>query len=145
MTSLLLDTHALYWLASGEEALSNEALIAVGLAQAAGALFVSPISAWELSVATRKPRAVGRPHLGADPVDRWFRSATRALGARLAPIQQKISLEAARVVNETGHKDPGDCFLIATARMRGFSLATRDAVILGLSQARGDYLVTVAC
>lgn len=46
--------HALYWLVSGEQELSDEALIAIGESQDAGTLYVSPITAWELSLAARK-------------------------------------------------------------------------------------------
>jgi PIN domain nuclease of toxin-antitoxin system len=45
LPGLLPDTHALYWLAGGEEALSDEALVEIGLAQQVGALYVSPITA----------------------------------------------------------------------------------------------------
>lgn len=48
MAGILLDTHALYWLVSGEQELSDEALIAIGESQDAGTLYVSPITAWEL-------------------------------------------------------------------------------------------------
>ncbi|HYI40352.1 MAG TPA: type II toxin-antitoxin system VapC family toxin [Allosphingosinicella sp.] len=110
MGGILLDTHALYWLVSGDAELGEEALVAIGENQESGTLFVSPITAWELAVASRKPPSAGRPHLGADPPSRWFREALRATSARLIPIKQRISLEAASVVTDTGHKDPGDCF-----------------------------------
>lgn len=145
MPGILLDTHALYWLVSGETELSEEALVAIGENQESGTLFVSPITAWELSIASQKPRVTGRPHLGADPPALWFRDAVRASAARLIPIRQRISLEAASVVSGTGHKDPGDCFLMASARMRRVSLVTRDEVILSLAAARPDYLSVVEC
>jgi PIN domain nuclease of toxin-antitoxin system len=119
--------------------------VEIGLAQAAGNLFVSPITAWELSVAAQKPRAAGRPHLGADPADRWFREAVRATTAKIIPIHQKIALEAAKVVIETGHKDPGDCYLIGTARARRIPLVTRDTVIRSIAAQDPAYLSIVAC
>jgi PIN domain nuclease of toxin-antitoxin system len=145
LPGLLLDTHALFWLVSGEDTLTDQALVEIGLAQAAGNLFVSPITAWELSVAAQKPRAAGRPHLGADPADRWFREAVRATTAKIIPIHQKIALEAAKVVIETGHKDPGDCYLIGTARARRIPLVTRDTVIRSIAAQDPAYLSIVAC
>ncbi|WP_407160100.1 type II toxin-antitoxin system VapC family toxin [Bradyrhizobium sp. STM 3557] len=145
MPGLLLDTHALFWLVSGEDTLTNQALVEIGLAQTAGNLYVSPITAWELSVATQKPRQTGRPHLGRDPVDRWFREAIRATSAKIIPIHQTIALEAANVVLETGHKDPGDCYLIATARRRRIPIVTRDAVLQRISAADPHYLAIIAC
>jgi PIN domain nuclease of toxin-antitoxin system len=145
LPGILLDTHALYWLVSGETELSEEALVAIGENQESGTLFVSPITAWELSIASRKSRVTGRPHLGADPPARWFRDAVRAAAARLIPIQQRISLEAANVVTDTGHKDPGDCFLMAMARVRKISLVTRDEIILSICAASPDYLSVIEC
>ncbi|MES2444562.1 MAG: type II toxin-antitoxin system VapC family toxin [Pseudomonadota bacterium] len=141
----MLDTHALYWLVSGEEELTEESLVAIGENQEAGTLFVSPITAWELSVATRKSRAVGRPHLGEDAPDRWFREAVRATAAQIVPIRQRISCEAAKVVIDTGHKDPGDCFLIATARVRRIPIVTRDGIMRSIAAEKAGYLDIVEC
>lgn len=141
----MLDTHALYWLVSGEEELSEEALVAIGDSQEAGMLFASPITAWELSIATQKGQVAGRPHLGEDPPDRWFRDALRATAARIIPIRQRIACEAAAVVIQTGHRDPGDCFLIATARVRRVPLVTRDGIILDIAAENAGYLAVIEC
>lgn len=141
MSGVLLDTHALYWLVSGEEPLSDEALAAIGENQDAGTLFVSPITAWELALASRKandPTDLGDASPGA-----WFRAAMRATLAKLVPIKQRIALEAATVPLVTGHKDPGDCYLIATARMRKIPIITRDAKIRGF--AVNGYLDVIVC
>jgi PIN domain nuclease of toxin-antitoxin system len=145
LPGVLLDTHALYWLVSGEADLSEQALVAIGENQEAGTLFVSPISAWELSIASRKARIAGRPHLGDDPPSRWFRDAVRETAARIVHIQQRIALEAANVVTRTGHKDPGDCFLIATARIRKIALVTRDEIILSIAAHEANYLTVLKC
>ena len=145
MVGVLLDTHALYWLVSGEDTLSEDAQIAIAAAQEAGTLLVSPITAWELSVATKKVRIAGRPDLGAESPDRWFRDAVAVTEARIVPIQQRIALEAARVVTDTGHKDPGDCFLIATARVRNAALVTRDGLIRTIAADRPGYIDLVVC
>ena len=145
MVGVLLDTHTFYWLVSGEDALSEDAQVAIARAQEAGALLVSPITAWELSVATKKARVAGRPHLGDEAPDQWFRDAVEVTEARIVPIQQRIALEAAKVVTETGHKDPGDCFLIATARIRKVPLVTRDGTIRSIAGDRLGYLDVVVC
>ncbi|MDQ4087455.1 MAG: type II toxin-antitoxin system VapC family toxin [Pseudomonadota bacterium] len=145
MLGVLLDTHALYWLVSGEEELTEEALVAIGENQESGTLFVSPITAWELSIASQKPPIAGRPHLGADPPARWFREALRATGASIIAIRQRISCEAANVVTVTGHKDPGDCFLIASARVRRVPLITRDQTIHSIAAENARYLGVIGC
>lgn len=135
----------LYWLVSGEEELADEALVAIGENQEANTLFVSPVTAWELSIATRKNRVAGRPHLGDDPADRWFREAVRATGARTIPIGQRIACEAAKIVVDTGHKDPGDCFLMATARVRRIPIVTRDGLIGAIAVDNPAYLDVIGC
>lgn len=145
MAGALLDTHALYWLVSGVDVLSDEALVAIGENQASRTLYVSPITSWELSIATQKNRVAGRPHLGDEPPSQWFREAIAATEAKLVPIRQRIACEAAAVATATGHRDPGDCFLIATARMRKLHLITRDMIIHQIAAADPEYLSVIAC
>lgn len=145
MVGILLDTHALYWLVSGEVPLTEQSLVAIGENQEAGTLFVSPITAWELSVATQKNRVAGRPHLGEEPPARWFREAVAATEAKIITIKQRISCEAAQVVIATGHRDPGDCFLMATARVRNLALVTRDSIIHQIAEANPNYIGIITC
>jgi len=142
LAGLLLDSHALYWLVSGAKPLSQGALVAIGEGQASGSLFVSPITAWELAIAARKPLHKNPPQLTPN-LSKWFRAAVRGISAKVAPIRQTIAIEAAQVAISTGHTDPGDCDLIATARIRRFALVTRDAVILQL--AANGYLEAIVC
>jgi PIN domain nuclease of toxin-antitoxin system len=125
--------------------LTEDALVAIGKNQTAGTLFVSPITSWELSVATQKNRVAGRPHLGEEPPSRWFRAAVAVTEAKVIPIKQRISCEAAQVVVATGHKDPGDCFPIATARLRKLALVTRDNIIQQIAAADPDYIEIIRC
>lgn len=141
MPGVLLDTHALYWLVSGIEKLSDEALIAIGENQEAGSLYVSPITAWELALAVRKPTKA--PQLGGLSAGQWFRAAVRETSAKTVPISQRVAIEAAGVVAKTGHKDPGDCYLIASARIRKIPIISRDAIMLTI--ATSGYLDVIEC
>lgn len=138
---LLLDTHSLLWLVRGEFR-TQVAQDAVEAAQDAGALYASAITAWELGVAELK--RTGRPELGMEP-GAWFRQALRTTSARLATITPAIAAEAASVPAIYGRGDPGDCLLIATARVRRLSLVTRDGPILQLAAARPSYVQVVEC
>jgi len=138
---LLLDTHALLWLLRGELR-TQAALDAVAAAQDASALYASAITAWELGVAELK--RTSRPELGMAP-GAWFRRALRLTGTKLATITPAIAAEAAAVPAVYGRGDPGDCFLIATARVRRLSLVTRDGPILQLAAARPSYVQAVEC
>ena len=144
MSAALLDTNALVWVLAGEP-VTIESLIAIADARQQGRLYVSPISAWEAALAVRKANPARRPDLSGRDAASWFRAGRAALGARLIPIGQGIALEAARVPALLGHKDPGDCFLLATAHVRQLSLVTRDGVIDRLAKDNPDDVEVVAC
>lgn len=137
----MLDSHTLYWLVSGEQELAEEALVAIGQNQAAGTLYVSPITGWELTIASRKRNDA--LNLGSSSPSRWFSEAIAVTEAKVIPIKQRIAFEAAAVVTATGHKDPGDCYLIATARVKKIPIITRDRVMRGL--AGPNYLDVIVC
>jgi PIN domain nuclease of toxin-antitoxin system len=59
--------------------------------------------------------------------------------------EDHIALEAAKVVIATGHKDPGDCYLISTARTRRIPIATRDDVIREIATDNPGYLEVIVC
>jgi PIN domain nuclease of toxin-antitoxin system len=117
------------------------AVDAISENQLAGTLYVSPITAWELALAARKSN--NAPQFGDSSIGTWFGMALRSLTAKLAPIGQGIAIEAAKVVAEIGHKDPGDCYLIATARVRKIPIITRDAVMLDI--ASRNYMDIIRC
>lgn len=143
MPGALLDTHTFYWLVTAAGTLSEEALIAIAESQTAGKLYVSPITAWELAIASHKPTHKNPPYLGIGTPSKWFSEAAAATGSKIIPIKQRIACEAATVVTDTGHKDPGDCYLIATARVRKIPIITRDTIMQGL--ASPDYLQIIVC
>ncbi|MGR6432498.1 type II toxin-antitoxin system VapC family toxin [Rhizobium sp. PAMB 3174] len=139
----MLDTHALYWLVTAAESLTEEALIEIAGSQASGSLYVSPITAWELTIASRKPAHKDPPNFGANSPSKWFSRSLAETGAKIIPIKQRIAIEAATVVSETGHKDPGDCYLIATARVKKLPIISRDSIFQALA-AQG-YLKMIVC
>jgi PIN domain nuclease of toxin-antitoxin system len=141
----LLDTHALYWLVTAVDTLSEEALIAIADNQAAGTLYVSPITAWELTIAAKKPPHKAPPNLGTGTASRWFSDAVRATASKIIPVKQRIACEASAVVDATGHKDTGDCYLIATARVKRIPIITRDGVMRDLAANNPDYLQIILC
>lgn len=138
---MLLDTHALLWLVRGEFR-TEAAIAAVRAAQDEGRLYVSAVSAWELGVAELKRR--DRPELGM-PAARWFRQALALTGARLATVSVAVAAEASAVPAVYGSGDPGDCFIIATARVRRLPVVTRDGRMMALAASAPDYLEAVEC
>ncbi len=144
MPGLLLDTNAMIWFLA-EAALEAEAMFAIAQAQTDRALCVSPIAAWEAALGIRKANLDRRPNLNGQDAASWFSHGRRRMGARLVSIGQDIALEAARVPDVYGNGDPGDCYLIATARVRQLAIVTRDRKMISLALSKPGYLRVIAC
>jgi PIN domain nuclease of toxin-antitoxin system len=144
MPGLLLDTNALVWFLA-EAPMEDGALFAIAEAQAANTLFVSPISAWEAALAIRRGNPARRPDLQGQDAAAWFRRGRQQTGAKLVKIGVRIALEAARVPATYGRGDPGDCYLIATARVGRLTIVTRDSAMADLADALPDYLQVIPC
>jgi PIN domain nuclease of toxin-antitoxin system len=144
MPRILLDTHTLLWLLNGD-VISAGATRAIHEAQRTQSLYVSPLSAWEVGVGLGKKNPASRPSLQGLSPEAWFKAAVRVLAAKVPQLNLAIAIEAASVPAIYGSGDPGDCFLIATARVRKLTLVTRDAEILCLASDRPQYLSTIAC
>jgi PIN domain nuclease of toxin-antitoxin system len=142
MSAVLMDTNALIWFMNGDY-LEAEALVAIAEAQNSRCIFVSPISAWEAALAFRKSR--GQPNLRGYDAAQWFREVLKIPGARLVPPSSRIAIEAAKVPSVYGRGDPGDCFIIATARVKKLPIVTRDQRMLSLADREPEYLRTIRC
>jgi PIN domain nuclease of toxin-antitoxin system len=144
MSRLLLDTHVLLWLLNGDP-IRSAVTLAIHQAQKSRSLYVSPVSAWEVGVALGKENPAHRPNLNGLPPSVWFKSAVSALTAKVPLLNLAIAVEAAAVPAIYGHGDPGDCFLIATARVCGLALVTHDSRILDLAARDPSYLTVIVC
>jgi PIN domain nuclease of toxin-antitoxin system len=123
--------------------MSADALEAIAEAQLDSRLFLSPIMGWEAALALTKRDS--RPDRGGRDGGTWFRAARRLPGTTLVPIGPAIALEAARVPAVYGRDDPGDCFIIATARMKRVPVVTRDRAMIDLAEREPAYLAIVVC
>jgi PIN domain nuclease of toxin-antitoxin system len=79
------------------------------------------------------------------PAAAWFRRALVLTGTRLTTITPAVAAEAAAVPAVYGSGDPGDCFIIATARVRRMPVVSRDGRMLALAATAPDYLQVVEC
>jgi PIN domain nuclease of toxin-antitoxin system len=123
--TLLLDTHVWLWLAQGGATPMRPATVrAIERAGAQNALRVSVISAWEIAPLESKGR-VGFAMSAAD----WLAGALDRADLQLVGLESDVAIESGRLPGAL-HPDPADRFLIATARLRAFTLVTRDARIL---------------
>lgn len=125
---ILLDTHILIWLMSGNESLGSDARSCIeAVSQQAGKIHVSAISIWEIGML----EANGRIHL-KEPVAQWIYKALKAPSIYLTPLSPEILIESCYLPG-TIHSDPADRMIIATARVLNISLITKDARILEYS------------
>jgi len=114
--SLLLDTCALIWLATDAPELSAQTRAAI---DAADTIWVSPISAWEISLKTARETL----ELPLPPKE-WFDRVLDHHHLSLAKLSVEI-LVAANAL-PWHHRDPADRFIIATARELKATVVTAD-------------------
>jgi PIN domain nuclease of toxin-antitoxin system len=130
---LVLDTHVWIWIMEGvKTALSAATIRLIEKSAADSALAISAISVWEVAMLEKK----GRITLSRS-VDEWTRAALTAPGIRLVDLSPEIAIESTRLPGEP-HGDPADRIIIATARVLGATLITRDEQIM--SYASGGHV-----
>jgi PIN domain nuclease of toxin-antitoxin system len=122
--TLLLDTHALIWLAEGLTDLPPRSRRLLDAAARSEGLAVSPISFWEVAMLESRRRVSL-----SQPVQQWREAILAPSMIREVELDGAVAIESVKLPGEL-HEDPADRILIATARLRGFTLATRDSRIL---------------
>ncbi|HSF93787.1 MAG TPA: type II toxin-antitoxin system VapC family toxin [Thermohalobaculum sp.] len=128
MTSLLLDTCALIWIAAGDP-ISEEAQNALREASEEGrAVCVSPISAWEVGLLVAR----GRLALSMPP-QAWLDAFLAQPGAELAPMPVDTLVDSSFLPGSPP-RDPADRIVLATARASGMRIMTRDRAMLDYAQ-----------
>ncbi|RLB54747.1 MAG: VapC toxin family PIN domain ribonuclease [Deltaproteobacteria bacterium] len=121
---ILLDTHVLVWLAEGLAELPAAARKTIDAAARSTGVAVSAISFWEIAMLDQR----GRISL-SQPIADWRERVSATPGIIEIPIDGRVAIESVLLPGPL-HTDPADRLLIATARLRGWRLATRDRRIL---------------
>jgi PIN domain nuclease of toxin-antitoxin system len=130
---LVLDTHVWIWIMEGVKTeLSAATIRLIERSAADSALAISAISVWEVAMLEKK----GRITLSRS-IDEWTKAALTAPGIRLVDLSPEIAIESTRLPGEP-HGDPADRIIIATARVLGATLITRDEQIV--SYASGGHV-----
>jgi PIN domain nuclease of toxin-antitoxin system len=122
---ILLDTHALIWLAEGHPQLGDRARQLADNALAHDGLGVSAITFWEIAMLHQRGRIQLLP-----PVAAW-RQRLIEHGVREWPVTGEVGMAAAALLEF--HPDPADRFITATALLYGAMLVTADDQILAWS------------
>ena len=132
---LLLDTHIVLWLDSGNDRLlpSTRALVETSR-RGGGTVLVSAVTAWEIALFADTERIV----LDVS-VEAWLRRFVERPGIEAVPLDHLAASRSYRLHNlET--RDPADRLLIAAAIERGCPLVTYDARIRRFGERHGrDY------
>lgn len=126
---LLLDTHVLIWLAEGLDDLPRRSRKRIDEAAATRGIAVSAMSFWEVAMLD----AHGRIALSR-PIRDWRRQVLSQSGVSEVPVSGDVAIESVRLPGEL-HDDPADRIIVATARLGGLELGTRDRRLLDYGKA----------
>ena len=118
---LLLDTHIWLWSLAAPDRLKRR--VRTALTRTTSELWISPISVWELLVLAER----GRVKLRGDP-RKWIAEALARTPAQEAVLTFEIARRSREVLS--GHADPADRFLVATALVHGLTLVTADETLI---------------
>jgi PIN domain nuclease of toxin-antitoxin system len=114
---LLLDTHIWIWNHLEPWKITSE--VTKELGDPRNELWLSPVSIWELVLLVEKRRIELHHDMGE-----WVQQSVRDLDLQEAPFTSAVAHELRFTL--LGHRDPGDRFLVATARVYDLTLVTAD-------------------
>jgi PIN domain nuclease of toxin-antitoxin system len=133
---LLLDTCAAIW-AVEDQLPPDAAEILTHSYRNGESVFLSPITGWELGLLFSR----GRLRAARSPLE-YFRQLINLPGVRLAAMPLELLL-ASSFLPGSPPSDPADRIMAATAREYGYTLVTRDAVLL--AYAGEGHIRALAC
>ena len=133
---LLLDTCALLWTLNRDPLLAG-ARKAISQAASTGALYLSPVSAWEIGLLVRRGRLDLR--IAAES---YVERAFELPGVHIAALTPEIAVRSSYLPGDL-HEDPADRILVSTAIVMGLRLVTRDRRLL--DYAAQGFLAVMAC
>lgn len=123
MSGILLDTHVWLWFMTGSKELSVTSQTKIDHCLKDGMAFVAAISSWELCMLETK----GRIQLTM-PAGEWIQQSFSQTSLTPIDLRPDIAFESCHLPG-TFHGDPADRLIVATARIEGLTLMTRDTKI----------------
>ena len=125
MTAPVLDTHAWIWWVAGDPRLPRATASALDALPAGDRPVLCDISLWEVAM------LVERRRLSLTiPFEAWVEAAAHPRTVRIQPVTAGIAAEVARLP-PTFHRDPADRLIVATCRVLGRPLVSKDTLIAG--------------
>ena len=137
MNGILLDTHVWVWFMSGNKDLKVNGRKIIDEHLKEGSAHVAAISCWEIAMLESKERIkLSMPTL------EWMKLSFKNTSLDRVELNPAIAYESCHLPGDF-HGDPADRLIVATARIKGLSLVTRDKQILKYSKQ--DYVKTIMC
>jgi PIN domain nuclease of toxin-antitoxin system len=124
MSVPLLDTHAWIWWIEGDRRLQRRVRDTLDRLPLHERPYLSDISLWEVAMLVERGRVVFSVSLSE-----WLSAAAHPRSVRIVPISADIAAQTA-VLPATFQRDPADRLIVASCRLLGLPLLTRDARIL---------------
>lgn len=121
---MLLDTHVWIWAAAGAPQIGARTRRLLNREAAGGRLYISAVSAFEISALC----AAGRLVLN-QPAERWIRDSIARGNLRVLDLNTGVAIDAGALGVEAV-PDPIDRLLVAAARDAELPLITRDRRLL---------------
>lgn len=125
MTTLpVLDTHAWVWWIERNPRLGRRTLAALDRFSPDRRPYLADISLWEVALLVER----GRLRVTI-PLREWLSAAADHRAVQRVPISPAIAAETA-ALPVTFHRDPADRLIVATCRILGAPLLTKDRLIM---------------
>ena len=124
MSAPLLDTHAWLWWVEGDARLDSRTRDALDALPPTDRPYLAAISLWEIAMLAGR-RRVTFPGMS---LDEWLEFTTHPRSVRLVPVSPEIAAETASLP-ATVPGDPADRLIVASCRVLGVPLLTRDTRI----------------
>ena len=124
MNAPLLDTHVWIWWIEGDARLDRRTRDALDALPADSRPFLAAITLWELAMLAERHR-VDFPGMS---IDEWLEIAAHPRSVRLVPLSAEIAAETISLPPSMAG-DPADRLIVASCRVLGVPLVTRDARI----------------
>lgn len=119
----LLDTHAWVWWLQGDARLGRHLVQKLDDLPADDRPAISDISLWEVATLA----SLGRLEFPGT-LEAWLAIAANPKTVRILPVTARIAAEVARLP-DSFHRDPADRLIVATSRVHGLRVLTRDEAI----------------
>ena len=127
----VLDTHAWIWWMAGDSRLPLATAAALDALPMGDRPILCDISLWEIAMLVERRRLSLTM-----PLEAWLEAAAHPRTVRIQPVTVGIAAEVARLP-ATFHRDPADRLIVATCRVLGAPIVSRDRQVTGSKLVKG--------